>query len=153
MSRLSAVSTCLVISLGFGCAGTEIATSDESALTAERCIVLIHGKGGSGSPTRVEDGIAIVSPTGNGRGWGGAEWRYATDADRREGIASVVSAVEASRCRRVVLHGFSNGASMVAAVLCAGEDLDGRLLGVVIDDPVTDAATEGCEAADVPVAL
>ena len=52
-----------------------------------------------------------------------------------------------------MVHGFSNGASMAAALYCSGDDLDGRLVGVVVDDPVTDSATIGCAPADVPVTL
>jgi hypothetical protein len=38
--------------------------------------------------------------------------------------------------------------------VCSGDTLGDRLVGVVVDDPVTDAATLGCRAdATVPIAL
>jgi acetyl esterase/lipase len=55
---------------------------------------------------------------------------------------------------RVAVHGFSNGAAFAAALVCSGESLDQRLIGVVIDDPVTDAATVDCRPAEgVAIAL
>ena len=43
---------------------------------------------------------------------------------------------------------------MVASLVCNGEDFGGTLVGAVIDDPVSDTATEGCAAAPgVEIAL
>lgn len=54
----------------------------------------------------------------------------------------------------MVLHGFSNGAAFTASLYCSGESFEGRLRGVVIDDPVTDEAVHDCDPpAGVPAAL
>jgi hypothetical protein len=53
-----------------------------------------------------------------------------------------------------VVHGFSNGASMAAKMYCAGETMEGRAIGYIVDDPVVDASSAGCTPADgVDVAL
>jgi hypothetical protein len=129
----------LTVAAMFGC------SSPDEAVTADRCIVRLHGKGGQGESSEVVDGIAILSPTGNGDGWGGRQWEYATSDDLDAATAVVSGAVDDAACERVVLHGFSNGASMVAAMVCSGTTLDGRLVGAVIDDPVTDDATVDCQ--------
>ena len=124
------------------------------AVVAERCIVRLHGKGGSGAPATIgEDGIAVLSPDGNGTGWGGLQWEYDTEAGLDAGVDAITAAADGAGCERVVVHGFSNGASMAAAMLCSGDDLGGRLDGVVIDDPVTDASTQPCAPADVQIAV
>ena len=56
--------------------------------------------------------------------------------------AIVADAVEA--CGPIIIDGFSNGASFAAAMYCHGETFDGRLQRVVVDDPVTDHAVDGC---------
>lgn len=121
----------------------------------DRCIVMLHGKGGAGGPTVVGDhGLTVVAPTGNGTGWGGREWRYATDADRDTAIGTVAESLDDADCRHAVAHGFSNGAAFITSVVCQGETFDGRLVGVVIDDPVPDHAASDCNRPDdVHVAL
>ncbi len=128
-------------------------TAPDGSSSTDECVVRLHGKGGTGRPTTSSDGIAIVAPTGNGTGWGGAEWRYATERDVAAGLDIVRAAVDDAGCRSVVLHGFSNGAAFAAAAVCTGDELDGRLVGVIVDDPVTDAATLGCERPDVPLVV
>lgn len=133
------------------CGGGDDPTED---VRAARCVVRLHGKGEAGAPPTVEgDGVAVLSPDGNGTGWGGRQWVYDTDAGVEAATGLVTAAVDEAACERVVVHGFSNGASMAAALLCTGEQLDGRLAGVIVDDPVTDAATEGCVSPEVPVAI
>ena len=118
------------------------------------CIVRLHGKGGKGSPSTVSNGVADLRPTGNADGWGGRQWLYFPEKQYRVARDVVTAAVDAAGCQRVVIDGFSNGASFAASILCHGETLGGRLLGVVIDDPVTDAATANCaRRATVKVAL
>jgi hypothetical protein len=46
-----------------------------------------------------------------------------------------------------VLDGFSNGAAFAAKLYCRGETFGGRLVGVIVDDPVVDHAVEGCSPA------
>lgn len=120
------------------------AADSAADLAAAECIVLLHGKGEGGAPTRLDGEIAVISPTGNGSAWGGREWRYGTDEELEAATSIVTVDVDTHGCEGVVLHGFSNGASYAAAVFCAGETFDGRLVGVVVDDPVTDAAVAGC---------
>ena len=107
-----------------------------------RCVVRLHGKGGSGAPTTTAADVATIAPTGNADGWGARQWLYASEDDYDEARAIVATAAEP--CGEVIIDGFSNGASFAAALYCAGETLDGRLVGVVVDDPVTDHAVDGC---------
>jgi hypothetical protein len=126
----------------------------ERDVTADRCLVDLHGKGGRGGDPTLVDDVAVLRPDGNGDGWGGREWRYDDDDDRRAAIDIVRRSVEGAACERVVVHGFSNGAAFAAAMVCSGDTLDDRLVGVVVDDPVTDAATVDCRADPaVPSAL
>lgn len=127
---------------------------EPAAVAAGDCRVDLHGKGDRGADAVVVGGIAILRPDGNGEGWGGREWRYDDPGDRAAAIAIVRDAVDAAGCERVAIHGFSNGASFAAALVCSGDTLDGRLVGAVVDDPVTDAATTDCRVgAGVPLAL
>lgn len=124
-------------------------------VVADRCIVRLHGKGGGGEPTAVDAaGIADVRPAGNAEGWGGRQWLYFPDDEYAEARTVVADAIDALQCDRMVLHGFSNGGAFAAKLLCRGETFDGRLVGVVIDDPVADASTDGCDpASGVPAVL
>lgn len=120
----------------------------------KRCLVYLHGKGGAGGPTRVTDtGLTVLSPNGNGEGWGALQWVYDSDDALAQASASIVTSIDTEACALVVVHGFSNGASMAAALHCAGNDFGGRLVGVVIDDPVADAATRDCDPATANVVL
>lgn len=121
---------------------------------SQRCLVYLHGKGGAGGDTVPgDDGVLIVSPSGNGTGWGALQWEYDSPANLGQAIASIRSSVDAADCGRVVVHGFSNGASMAAALHCSGDNLGGRLVGVVVDDPVPDAATVDCAPATDRIVL
>ncbi len=125
-----------------------------AATEAGPCVVRLHGKGGDGWETSVTDGVAEVAPAGNDEAWGGRQWLYFPDDRFQEARAIVAAAVDEAGCGAIVLDGFSNGASFVAALYCAGETFGGRLRGVVIDDPVPDTAVEGCmPAPEVPAAL
>ncbi len=120
------------------------------------CLVRIHGKGGTGSETTASttggQTLQIVSPTGNADGWGGRQWLYFPDDSYTEARDTVDDATAA--CARIVLNGFSNGAAFVGKLYCRGETFDERLVGVVIDDPVTDEGTAGCAPPpDIEIAL
>jgi hypothetical protein len=116
-----------------------------------RCIVRLHGAGGGGQPTAVWGGVADVMPDGNGElASGGRLWDYDGDADFAEARQIIEQAV--TTCDAIMLDGFSNGAAFAAALYCSGENFAGRLLRVVIDDPVTDASVVDC-APDPTVAV
>ncbi len=109
------------------------------------CLVRLHGKGGGGAPAAVDgNGLTVVSPGGNGEGWGGRQWLYFPD-DRYSAMRSgITAAIDGAGCGRVIVNGFSNGGAAAAELYCRGETFGGRLLGVVIDDPVPDASANGC---------
>ncbi len=137
-----------------GCGGEGTVDEPEAVdVRAKRCIVRLHGKGGQGAPPTVDDGVAVLSPDGNGTAWGGRQWEYDTDSGVAAATDIITATVDEAACERVVVHGFSNGASMAAALLCTGDQLEGRLAGVIIDDPVTDASAEACSPANVPVTI
>jgi hypothetical protein len=112
--------------------------------------VRLHGKGGAGAPTTRDGDVTVIAPTGNDEAWGGHQWLYFPDAEFQAARRIVVDAV--AECGPIILDGFSNGASFAAALYCRGETLDGRLRRVVVDDPVTDHAVDGC-APDPSVAV
>lgn len=144
-----------LLAVAVGCGGDDAADEPEAVeVSADRCIVRLHGKGSQGAPPTVDgDGVAVLSPDGNGTGWGARQWDYDTDAGIAEATDIITATVDEAACERVVVHGFSNGASMAAAFLCTGDDLDGRLVGVIVDDPVTDESSADCAPADIPIAI
>jgi pimeloyl-ACP methyl ester carboxylesterase len=117
-------------------------TASPSATPSERCVVRLHGKGGTGADSFTDGGTTVISPTGNADGWGGRQWLYFPDDRYEEARAIVESSIEG--CEQVIIGGFSNGASFAAALYCRGETFDGRVRRVVVDDPVVDAAVTGC---------
>jgi hypothetical protein len=118
------------------------ATTDPTSATTERCLVRLHGKGGGGTETVVEDDVSIIAPDGNAEGWGGLQWIYFPDDEYAVARDSVEAAIDG--CSQVIVNGFSNGGAFAAKLYCRGETFDGRLTGVVVDDPVVDEAVEGC---------
>jgi hypothetical protein len=108
----------------------------------ERCLVRLHGKGGTGGEPSEADGVTILAPTGNADGWGAKQWLYFPDDEYEAARGIVADAVE--QCEQVIVNGFSNGAAFAAKLYCRGETFDGRVVGVVVDDPVVDASVEGC---------
>lgn len=120
---------------------------------SEACLLRLHGKGGDGSPWRLrDDAVTVISPRGNDSAWDAYQWDYLDDAGYREALAIVEDALAAFSCERTVVYGFSNGAAMAVALHCGG-DLTG-VIGYVVDDPVTDAASVGCDPSpNVDVAL
>lgn len=107
-----------------------------------RCVVHLHGKSGGGGEPYVNDDITYVFPDGNAEGWGGRQWLYFPDEDYE--TARQVVADATAGCGAILLGGFSNGAAFAAKLFCRGETFDGRLLGVVVDDPVTDEGVVDC---------
>ncbi|MGH9138272.1 MAG: hypothetical protein ACRD0G_14700 [Acidimicrobiales bacterium] len=125
-----------------------------SAVHADRCLVRLHGRSDTGSPTVMGDGYAELAPDGNGEFDGGRQWLYATDDEYAAARDVVGAAIAEVGCERVVLNGFSNGAAFAAKLYCRGETFDGTVVGVVVDDPVPDEAAAGCEPAPgIDVAL
>lgn len=134
---------------------TMTTTTTVAAADGRQCIVRLHGKGGNGRDASTDDnGFRSVRPTGNEDGWGGRQWIYFPDDRYREARDVVGTAIAAESCDAVVINGFSNGAAFAAAMFCNGESFGGVVRGYVIDDPVTDTATENCTpAADVRVVM
>ena len=121
---------------------------------ADACIVRLHGKGGAPAASTTENGVAVISPSGNAAGWGGRQWLYFPEDDYQAARSVVADALAAPTCARVVIDGFSNGAAFAAKLYCKGETFGGRVVGVVIDDPVSDHGVDGCApAAGVQVVL
>lgn len=130
------------------CGGDDPAAFVDPDQQTDDCRVRLHGKSGDGRSWRLDDGIAVISPRGNDEGWGGYQWNYLTEANYAEARTIVGDAIEATGCTRVAVHGFSNGASMAAKLACDPATADWPVVGYVVDDPVTDDATLGCERTD-----
>lgn len=105
----------------------------------------VHGRSETGALPVERDGYLELAPIGTTTSGDGHMWEYDDPDDRADGLARITEAVDAAGCERVVLHGFSNGGGFVGALVCDGEDLDGRLVGAVVDDPVPDEGTEDCD--------
>ncbi len=148
----SAVVAVLLGAATLGCGGDEPTAGPPTTFPpdfrAERCLVTVHGRTGDGAAPRQLDGWAELSPSGN-EAWkdGGRVWIYDTEESYAEARSRITEVVDAAGCERVALHGFSNGAAFVGALACRGEDLDGRLVGVIVDDPVPDDSSPDCEPA------
>ena len=63
---------------------------------------------------------------------------------REEALEIVRRAILDSGCVEVIIGGFSNGATFAGTPFCRGENIDGRVVGVVVDDPPPDEGTIGC---------
>jgi hypothetical protein len=106
--------------------------------------VRLHGKGGSGSGTYQSGDVTIVQPNGNASGWGGRQWLYFAPSSYASAVGPIIAAVDAAGCGQVIVNGFSNGGAMAMKLYCSGETFGGRLIGVVVDDPVPDHGADGC---------
>ena len=132
----------------------DIAEITYEPLGVSDCVVWIHGKTDRGTEPLVRDGRGELSPHGNARVGNGLEWQYATEGEYTTARNGVAATIDASGCEQVVLSGFSNGGAFVGKMYCRGESFDGRLRGVVIDDPVPDRAVVECSPnATVSLAL
>jgi len=155
-SRHGALALCAAVVLsGASCGANDPVASGESAATSaasSQCLVRLHGKGGTGRAPVTAGDTTTVSPSGNAEGWGGRQWRYFPDeeyAGARDLVADAVSG-----CDRIIVNGFSNGGAFAAKLYCRGERFGGRLVRVVVDDPVVDAGVAECApAADVEIVL
>lgn len=137
-----------------GGGGATPTTTLPDGLTAERCLVRLHGKSETGAEAELRDGVAELAPTGNGRAGDGHEWVYDPDDAFDEAVAVVGDLVEEVGCTQVVLDGFSNGGAFAATVACRGETFGDVLVGVVVDDPPPDEGVVDCAPAPgVEVAL
>lgn len=114
---------------------------------ATDCLVSLHGKGGRGAATSSNGGIVRVAPTGNAAGWGGRQWMYFPESGYQAALGIVTAAIDEAGCTRVIVGGFSNGGAFAAKLYCRGESFGGRLVRVVVDDPVVDHAVNGCSPA------
>ncbi len=103
----------------------------------------LHGKGGTGAATTTAGDVTVIAPTGNADGWGAKQWLYFPAVQFDAARAIVEDSVQG--CQQIILDGFSNGASFAAALYCKGETFGGRLVRVVVDDPVTDHGVDGCK--------
>ena len=128
------------------CGGTD--GDDGSAFVAEQtaddCLLRLHGKGGDGATPRVEGDLAVIQPRGNDQAWNGHQWDYRTDDGYADARAIVLNVLNQTQCQRVVIHGFSNGAAMTAALYCDPSFHGGPVVGYIVDDPVTDDVPVGC---------
>lgn len=138
---MSLASVALLAACG-GSGGDEGSSAPADTTPLASCVVRLHGKGERGAATDTSAPVAVVSPTGNADGWGGRQWLY--DTDERYAAAVAVVRAASARCTKVVVHGFSNGGAFAAKLACRGEALDGRLAGVIVDDPVPDAGVVPC---------
>lgn len=120
--------------------------SSSSGPSGKKCIITLHGKGGAGGATWQNGDIAMISPTGNGDGggWGPAHWEYATPTTYNQALGLINNSLTPENCGQIVLIGFSNGASMASKVYCQGQTFGGKLVGVIVDDPVPDQAVDNC---------
>jgi hypothetical protein len=121
--------------------GGSSSRSDDRANHGQ-CLVRLHGKGGGGAETVAEDDGMVISPGGNRAAWSGRQWLYFPADEYAAARQIVADSVEG--CEQIILNGFSNGAAFAAALYCRGESFDGRLVGVVLDDPVPDHGVDGC---------
>jgi hypothetical protein len=147
------VAWALALTVGLVACGSSsgpAAAPPSPSVSSARCIVRLHGKGEKGADTTVNDGVAIIAPTGNATGWGARQWLYFPERQYTAARDEVAEA--AAGCGQVIVDGFSNGGAFAAKLYCRGETLGGHLVGVVVDDPVVDAGVVPC-APDPSVAV
>lgn len=154
--------TALLLALvAVGCGGDDDEAGDPppsttfpSDFSADACLIELHGRSDGGAAPRQEDEWAVLRPDGNEPWDSGRVWIYDTDESLAAARGQVTEVADAAGCTTIALHGFSNGAAFAAALACTGETLDGRLVGVVVDDPVPDDASPACAVdPDVEVAV
>ncbi len=83
----------LVVAAGAAC-GDSAPTSPVAIDVTDRCLVRLHGKGGTGAEPFTDGGVAVLAPTGNANGWGARQWLYFPDERVRRCTARVADAVE-----------------------------------------------------------
>lgn len=122
--------------------------------SGKKCVVFLHGKGGSGQATTQQGDQTWIWPNGNADGWGGRQWLYATTTEYNQALTNITNSVNPQNCGQIVLAGGSNGAAMAAKMYCQGYNFGGKLVGVIPDDPVPDQGVDNCAPAqDVELQL
>lgn len=144
--------------LAAACSGDDERTAptapERAEVTAERCLVRVHGRSETGGDPIDRGDHAEILPTGNDTAGDGFQWRYGTDEEVAAVTTRIGDWIDAVGCEEVILNGFSNGGAAVGALHCRGETFGGRVIGVVIDDPVPDDAVADCSPdPDVAVTL
>lgn len=123
-------------------------TGGGGTASGKRCRIELHGKGGGGSGTFPSGDVTVISPNGNAPGWGGLQWLYFPESGYAEIVSGnnpgLVNLVNTNQCGQVIVYGFSNGAAMAAKLYCRGETFGGKLVGVMVDDPVPDHGVDNC---------
>ncbi len=125
----------------------------------KKCTVLLHGAGG-GSIGSADWGrynnqpVALIQPRSpNGNFWlydGPHNFQFdpTSSADENyynDTVTSINNAVNTEGCTgAILLMGQSNGGAMAAKMYCRGYDFNGRLTGLILDDPVPDQAVLNC---------
>ncbi len=132
----------VAVGCGGGSDSSAVEPPEGDGASTDRCLLRLHGKGGAGADTVVEDDVTVISPNGNAEGWGARQWLYFPDSEYTAARNVVDDAI--TGCGQVIIHGFSNGAAFAAKLYCRGESFGGRLVRVVVDDPVVDAAVDEC---------
>lgn len=157
MIRVLVVALSIVV-LAAACGGDDDSAGREPVVSeptpADDCLVRVHGRTDNGKQSELVGDTAEIWPSGNDEFGNGRVWIYFPEDRYAEARDIVAAAIADNECQRVMLNGFSNGGAMVASLVCNGEDFGGTLVGAVIDDPVSDTATEDCTAAPgVEIAL
>jgi hypothetical protein len=120
--------------------------------TGTKCVVDLHGRGSGGGQPFDGGNFTIQAPQANQPYGGGWVWIYFPDGTYQQMLGPVTAAT--SGCGQVILHGFSNGAAAAANIYCRGESFGGKLVGVIVDDPVMDNGADNCApASGVKVSL
>lgn len=151
MWRTHASATLILLVLLGACGGDEpkaaSTTTAPTGIESDACLVRVHGRSETGALPVERGDVVELQPIGNFVEGAGHMWLYDNPGDRADALDRITAAVDGVGCEHVVLNGFSNGGGLVGALVCDGEDLDGRLVGAVIDDPVPDEGTRDCAAA------
>lgn len=113
--------------------------------TGQKCIVILPGKGHGKGGSWTSGDTRYVQLQGNSQAWGGYQFLYYPESEYSEVHTIVESGINSNGCGRVIIHGFSNGAAAAAKLYCRGETFGNRMVGYIIDDPVTDAGTNNCQ--------
>lgn len=133
--------------------------STNPPVSGKKCTVVLHGAGG-GSIGSSDWGrynnqpVALVQPRSpQGNFWlydGPHNGQYdptsSTDETYyNEAVTTITNAANNAGCTgSILLMGQSNGGAMAAKMYCRGNTLNGRLAGLILDDPVPDQAVLNC---------
>ncbi len=109
-----------------------------------KCVVYLHGKGGYGGDPADYGDFTSLAPNGNADGWGALQWLYWPESSYQQIVSTITNEINGSGCTKVIIHGFSNGAAAAAYVYCRGNTFGGKLVGVIVDDPVMDNGVDNC---------